>query len=150
MGGMLAKDAAGADGPIAGINVTSLVDVMFCLLIMFMVATPLMSKEDMKLEIPNAKGREITEEEFLYSVISIDATGQVFLGVLPLSKDPEQMRREIAGNDKLKEDGMAFIQGDQNVHYEKIVDVIVALKEAGVEQVGFVTNPKIKKAKKAN
>ena len=55
------------------------------------------------------------------------------------------MKREIAGNEKLKEDGMAFIQGDENVPYERIVDVIVALKEAGVEQVGFVTDPRIGK-----
>ena len=34
------------DGPMGSINVTSLVDVMFCLLIMFMVSTPLMSPED--------------------------------------------------------------------------------------------------------
>lgn len=148
MAGMLAKDTADGDEPIAGINVTSLVDVMFCLLIMFMVATPLMSKEALELEIPSAKGREITEEEFLYSVISIDAKGQVFMGVLPLSKDKAQMTKEISANDKLKEDGMAFIQGDENVPYEKIVDVIVALKEAGVEQVGFVTDPRIKKGKR--
>ena len=145
MGGMLAKDAAAGDEPIAGINVTSLVDVMFCLLIMFMVATPLMSKDEIKIDIPHAKGREITEEEFLYSVISIDANGQVFLGVVPLSKDREQMTREISANDKLKTDGMAFIQGDQNVPYDRVVDILVALKEAGVEQVGFVTNPKIQK-----
>jgi biopolymer transport protein ExbD len=145
MGGMIAQDAAGGDEPISGINVTSLVDVMFCLLIMFMVATPLMSKDEMKIDIPQAKGREITEEEFLYSVLSIDAKGQVFLGVLPLSRDKEQMITEIAANDKLKSDGMAFIQGDQNVAYERVVDVLVALKQAGVEQVGFVTNPRIRK-----
>lgn len=145
MGGIIASDAAAGDQPIAGINVTSLVDVMFCLLIMFMVATPLMSKDEIDIDIPHAKGREITEEEFLYSVISIDATGQVFMGVLPLSKDKEQLAREISANDKLKADGMAFIQGDQNVPYERIVDIMVALKEAGVEQVGFVTNPKIQK-----
>jgi biopolymer transport protein TolR len=78
-------------------------------------------------------------------VISIDAKGQVFLGVLPLSKDKDQMTKEISANDKLKADGMAFIQGDQNVPYDRIVDIMVALKEAGVEQVGFVTNPKIQK-----
>ncbi len=143
--GMIAKDAAAGDEPIAGINVTSLVDVMFCLLIMFMVATPLMNKEALDIDIPHAKGREITEEEFLYSVISIDAKGQVFMGVLPLSKDKEQMTKEISSNDKLKQDGMAFIQGDQNVPYERVVDILVALKDAGVEQVGFVTNPKIQR-----
>jgi biopolymer transport protein ExbD len=145
MSGMIAGDAANGDEPIAGINVTSLVDVMFCLLIIFMVATPMVSNTPMKVDLPHAKGREITEDEFLYSVISIDATGQVFLGVLPLSKNLEQMSAEIAGNVKLAEDGMAFIQGDQNVPYDRVVDVIVALKRAGVDQVGFVTDPRIER-----
>ncbi len=141
--GITASDAASGDEPISGINVTSLVDVMFCLLIMFMVATPLMSKDQVEIDIPAAKGREITEEEFLYSVISIDASGQVFLGVLPLSSDPAAMASEISANEKLKTDGMAFIQGDQNVPYGRIVDVMVALKNAGVSEVAFVTDPRI-------
>src|SRR5690606_18072403 len=108
--GMIANDAHAGDEPMAAINVTSLVDVMFCLLIMFMVATPLMSEEKLPIEIPQAKGNEITEEEFLYSVISVDAAGNVYLGVLPLAAEKEQWASELAANAKLKEDKRAFIQ----------------------------------------
>ncbi len=131
------------DKPMAAINVTSLVDVMFCLLIMFMVATPLMSKEKLPIEIPKAKGNELTEEQFLQSVISIDAKGNVYLGVLPLAADKEKWTEELAANPKLQEDKKAFIQGDANVQMEKVVDVLVALKEAGVTQVGFITDPRV-------
>jgi len=145
--GMIANDAHAGDEPMAAINVTSLVDVMFCLLIMFMVATPLMSEEKLPIEIPQAKGNEITEEEFLYSVISVDAAGNVYLGVLPLAAEKEQWASELAANAKLKEDKRAFIQGDENVPMEKIVDVLAALKEAGVTQIGFVTDPRVGKAR---
>lgn len=138
------------DEPMSQINVTSLVDVMFCLLIMFMVATPLMSPEAHDVELPAAQGDEITEEEFLYSVVSIDAKGNAFLGTLPLSTDPAKMKQELANNAKVKEEGMAFIQGDQNVPFEKIVDVLVALKEAKVERIGFVTDPNLKRVAEAN
>ena len=40
----------------ASINVTSLVDVMICLLIMFMVASPMMSPEGMKVDLPAGRG----------------------------------------------------------------------------------------------
>lgn len=129
------------EGPMAAINVTSLVDVMFCLLIMFMVATPLMSPEGQEVELPAGHGEEITEAEFAYSVISIDAKGNVFLGPVALSPDPAKMKDELAKNTKLTEDGMVFIQGDQNVNYERIVDVLVALQEAEISSVGFVTDP---------
>ena len=129
-------------GPVAAINVTSLVDVMFCLLIMFMVATPLMKpQEKVKIDLPQARAGEIAEEEFEFLVFSIDAKGQVFLGSTPLSKEQDAMVKEISANTKLKEDGQAFIQGDKNVPYDRVVDVLVALQKAGVPKVGFMTDP---------
>ena len=133
------------DEPMSQINVTSLVDVMFCLLIMFMVATPLMTPDGVEVELPAARGQAMNEEEFLYSVISVDARGQVFLGTLPLAADQDKMKQELAANTKLKDDGAAFIQGDQNVSYRRIVDVLVALKDAGVGKVGFVTDPSLRR-----
>ena len=145
MGGIITSDgSASGDEPMAQINVTSLIDVMFCLLIGFMVATPLMSKEELELDVPKAVGVEISEEEFEYRVISVDATGRVFIGVLPLDADKEKWTTQLAENSKLKEDGMAFIQGDATVPFEHVIDVLVALQKAGVTQVGFVTNPKLK------
>lgn len=134
------EDVTGEE-PMTAINVTSLVDVMFCLLIMFMVATPLMSPEGQDVELPPARGEEISEEEFLYTVISVDKAGHAFLGTLPLSQDPEKMKQELANNAKIQEDGHVFIQGDQNVDHARIVDILVALKDAEVSKVGFVTDP---------
>lgn len=134
--------SASGDEPVAAINVTSLIDIMFCLLIGFMVATPLMNQEAVTIDIPHAPGVEITEEEFELSVVSIDATGRVFIGSLPLDADKARWVEQLAANAKIKEDGMAFIQGDRSVPFEVILDVMIALKEAGVPEVGFVTDPK--------
>lgn len=138
------EDVTGSE-PMTAINVTSLVDVMFCLLIMFMVATPLMSPDGQDVELPAARGEEITEDEFLYTVISVDKTGRAFLGTLPLSQDPEKMKEELANNAKIQDDGQVFIQGDQNVDHARIVDILVALKDAEVSRVGFVTDPNSKR-----
>ena len=143
MGGIVTHDgSASGDEPVAAINVTSLIDIMFCLLIGFMVATPLMQKDKLPIDLPKARGAEISEEEFEYAVISIDAAGQVFVGSTPLSRDPMKMLEQLEANTRLKEDGRAFIQGDKTVAYETIVDVLVALQKAGVDQVGFVTDPR--------
>ena len=66
---------------------------------------------------------------------------------MPLSADKDKMASELAANVKIKEDGKVFIQGDQNVPYERIVDVLVALKEAEVSSVGFVADPNMKKVR---
>ena len=138
-----------ANEPMGSINVTSLVDVMFCLLIMFMVATPLMSPEGMDVDLPEGRGEEITEEEFFYSIISVDKTGKVFLGTLPLSQDKDKLAEELKNNVKVKEDGKVFIQGDRNVPYERIVDVLVALKQAEVSSVGFIADPHMKRVRES-
>jgi biopolymer transport protein ExbD len=144
MGGIVTHDGStSGEEPVAAINVTSLIDIMFCLLIAFMVATPLMNQEAMPVNIPNAKGMEITEEEFEYSVVSIDANGRVFIGALPLDADKARWTEQLAANKKVAEDGMAFIQGDRSIPFDVILDVMIALKEAGVSEVGFVTNPKL-------
>lgn len=130
------------EDPVAAINVTSLIDIMFCLLIAFMVATPLMHQDATKIDVPYAPGMEITEEEFEMSVISIDANGRVFIGALPLDADKSLWTEQLAANVKIKEDGFAFIQGDRSVPFEVILDVMIALQAAGVPEIGFVTDPK--------
>ena len=140
------EGAGDGDEPMGAINVTSLVDVMFCLLIMFMVATPLMSPDMMDVDLPAGRGEEITEEEFLYQVVSVDKDGKIFLGVLPLSQDTDKMVQELSNNVKIKDGDKVFIQGDENVPYERILDVLVALKQANVSSVGFVADPNRKRS----
>lgn len=143
MGHGIIQDAVPEDNEaLSAINVTPLIDVMFCLLIIFMVATPMMgAKTAESIELPAARGETITEEQFLYGYIVVDRTGKVFLGTLPLSESPAQWKEQLKANVKLKDDGMVFIQGDQNAEHGRIVDVLVALKAAGISSVGFVTDP---------
>lgn len=142
MGGIVTHDgSASGDEPVSAINVTSLIDIMFCLLIGFMVATPLMHQEMVQVEVPHAVGVQITEEEFLFSVITIDANSRVFIGALPLDADKARWSEQLAANKKLAEDGMAFIQGDRSIPFDTILDVMIALQQAGVQEVGFVTDP---------
>ncbi|MFV8750485.1 ExbD/TolR family protein [Nannocystaceae bacterium ST9] len=146
----IVTSSGGADGeePMAAINVTSLIDVMFVLLVAFMAAVPAATAtpaETLDIDVPHSRGVEITAEQFEYSVISIDAQGRVFVGMLPLDAQKERWSEQLAANSKLKKDGMAFIQGDRNVPFEKVLDVMLALQQAGVSEVGFVTDPKIEK-----
>lgn len=136
-------DGIHGEGPVSGINVTPLVDVMLCLLIIFMVSTPMMApKPPMKIDLPRAKADAVEEAQFLLSTVSVDAKGDVFLGTVALSRDPATMANELSSNARLKEDGLAFIQGDANIDFNRIVDVLVALRTAGVHKVGFLTDPK--------
>ena len=137
-------DAIQGEGPVSAINVTPLVDVMLCLLIIFMVSTPMMSpKQAQKVDLPKAKAQAIAEEQFMLATVTVDAKGDVFLGTVALSRDPTTLANELSSNARLKEDGVAFIQGDANIDFDRIVDVLGALRTAGVSKVGFLTDPKL-------
>jgi biopolymer transport protein TolR len=144
MADKLTADAIQGEGPVSAINVTPLVDVMLCLLIIFMVSTPMMApKQPHKIDVPKAKAQAIAQEQFLLATVSIDAKGDVFLGTVALSRDPATMANELSSNARLKEDGIAFIQGDANIDFSRIVEVLAALRTAGVSKVGFLTDPKV-------
>jgi len=139
----LIDDGVQDEGPVSGINVTPMVDVMLCLLIIFMISGPLMGPQaPMEIVIPRARGSAIAEELFLMTTISVDKNGGVFLGTVGLSSDPVTLAAELSSNPKLKAEQMAFIQGDENIPFDRIVDVLVALRTAGVSKVGFLTDPR--------
>lgn len=149
MSSHLLEDGIQGDGPVAGINVTPMVDVMLCLLIIFMVSAPLLGPASpMEISIPKAKGSAVAEEQFLMTTISVDKNGSVFLGTVGLASDPVTLAAELSSNPKLKADQMAFIQGDENIPFDRIVDVLVALRTAGVSKVGFLTDPRAEAAPK--
>lgn len=144
MADKLTADAIQGEGPVSAINVTPLVDVMLCLLIIFMVSTPMMApKQPQKIDVPKAKAQAIAQEQFLLATVSVDAKGDVFMGTVALSRDPATMANELSSNARLKEDGVAFIQGDANIDFSRIVELLVALRTAGVSKVGFLTDPKV-------
>src|SRR6185295_1101344 len=68
--------------PNADINVTSLVDVAFVLLIIFMITAPIM-QGGVEVQLPRAEARPIQPKEGL--IISIDQRGRIFLNETPLS-----------------------------------------------------------------
>jgi biopolymer transport protein ExbD len=144
MSSKVTADAIQGEGPVSAINVTPLVDVMLCLLIIFMVSTPMMApKQPQKIDVPKAKAQAIAQEQFLLATVSVDAKGDVFMGTVALSRDPATMANELSSNARLKQDGVAFIQGDSNIEFSRIVEVLVALRTAGVSKVGFLTDPKV-------
>ena len=147
MAGMINDGSIDSQEPIASINVTSLVDVMMCVLIMFMVATPLMSKQ--LVELPPAAGIEMTEAELDAQMVVVDGAGRVYIGELALDPEREKWSEQLKVNEHFRTAEIAFIQADETVPMVRIVDVMEALKAAGVDQVGFVTDPRLTRIKKA-
>jgi biopolymer transport protein TolR len=118
------------------INVTPLVDVMLVLLIIFMVTAPLM-QQGIDVNLPKAKGKELPPEERISIIVKTG--GVIFLNDNPISK--QDMISKLSSISKLNPN--VFLKADQAVPYGTVVEIMGDIKEAGIEKLGMVTEPKI-------
>lgn len=123
-------------GVLSEINVTPLVDVMLVLLIIFMVTAPLL-QQGIDVNLPEAKGKDLPPEERITIVIKRDGT--IYMNDVPMSL-PE-IRQKLDAISKLNPN--IFLRADKDVPYGLVVEVMGDIKEAGIEKLGMITEPKI-------
>jgi TolR protein len=118
------------------INVTPLVDVMLVLLIIFMVTAPLL-QQGIDVNLPKAKGKDLPTEERL--TIVVRKGGALFLNDSQISK--EALLKKLTAVSKLNPN--VFLRADKDVPYGLVVEIVGEVKEAGIEKLGIVTEPKM-------
>lgn len=121
---------------LSDINVTPLVDVMLVLLIIFMVTAPLL-KQGIDVRLPEAKGKELPAEERLNIIIS--KGGAIHMNNNPVSID--EMSARLKAISRLNPS--VFLKADKDVPYGLVVRVMGEVKEAGIEKLGIMTEPRI-------
>lgn len=126
------------DGAINDINVTPLVDVMLVLLIIFMVITPMLSKgvsvDLVKARNPIAMDEADQEDAVL---VAVTRDGKVFLGTNEMA--PDVLADTVADQVADRIDKTVYIKSDARATYEVVVDVVNAIRDAGVDTVGLLT-----------
>ncbi len=118
------------------INVTPFVDVMLVLLVIFMVTAPLL-QQGVDVNLPKAKGKELPPEERMSLVIKRDRT--IYMNDTPVTIP--QMRQKLEAISKLNPN--IFLKADKDVPYGLVVEVMGEIKEAGIEKLGMITEPKL-------
>ena len=118
------------------INVTPFVDVMLVLLIIFMVTAPLL-QQGIDVNLPQAKGKDLPPEERISLVIKRD--GIIYMNDNPVSLT--EMGNKLRAISKLNPN--VFLKADKDVPYGLVVEVMGEIKEAGIEKLGMITEPKI-------
>ena len=133
----MAASGPAADGIIAGINVTPLVDVMLVLLVIFIVTAKIIVTPAVPLDLPRAAHGE--EVQVVLSVI-VPVRGPMLVNGAALASDEalrEKARAALAGDRDLR----AVIQADGEVPHRRVIHVLDLLKGAGLTRVAFGALP---------
>jgi biopolymer transport protein TolR len=122
---------------LADINVTPFVDVMLVLLVIFMITAPLM-QHGMEVQLPKESIAPIPLKEI--PTITLRSSKKIFwkqeelANLMGLTRKVEQY---IGAN----KDGGVYLRADKTLDYGFVMHVLSTVKQAGVENIGMVTDP---------
>ena len=123
----------------SNINVTPMVDVMLCLLIIFMVITPMLANkvnvELAKVDNPTAMPDADKEDAVL---VAVTRDSRIFLGQNQVSEADLSSKVRDALKDKTSK--MIFFRADARAKYGTVTDAIDDVRTAGVDEVGLLTD----------
>jgi biopolymer transport protein ExbD len=101
-----------------------------------MVTAPLL-QQGIDVNLPKAKGKDLPTEERL--TIVVRKGGVLFLNDSPISKDA--LLKKLTAVSRLNPN--VFLRADKDVPYGLVVEIVGEVKEAGIEKLGIVTEPKM-------
>ena len=116
----------------AEINITPFTDVVLVLLIIFMIATPFIYQSSMKVELPQASTSEEASRDI---IITVNAQGDVFLEDAKV--DLETLKYKLMAMMRSKSDTSVIVNGDKNVKYDSVMQVMDILTRSGVKNPGL-------------
>lgn len=120
----------------AEVNIINLVDVVLVLLLIFMLTAPML-QGGVEVRLPQAAARPLEAREGLN--ISITADGRVALDNTLLSF--AEFRQSLPAVLRLRNPEGVYIRGDRAAEYGVVLQVMAAVRAAGITNVGLVVEP---------
>ena len=120
-------------------NLTPLIDVVFLLLVFFLVATTFADQEvEMDLELPKASEGESQGDDHLL-VIDVAADGRTFVEGREVGT--EALRQKLSAAAERDPEREVLIRGDGRVDLERIVAALDACRMASLRRVSIAAAP---------
>lgn len=126
---------------VAEINVVPYIDVMLVLLIIFMVTAPLIT-QGVKVDLPKADSQSLPQDSKTPIVASVDIEGLFYLNVGESKSEalaPDELAVLVRARLEVDPETPVVVNGDGNVPYNSIIQLMVLLQQSGVPSVGLMT-----------
>jgi len=130
------KTSASHHSSLTELNITPLLDLVFVLLVIFIITTPQMMN-NLEMTLPSGKKPPPTDQKPKINHIDVDARGQTFLNNTPVSiavlkADLQQMKAE---DPELS----VVVKGADEVDYQNMINVLDVLQQLDITKVGLAT-----------
>jgi biopolymer transport protein TolR len=136
----MAMDLGGAKGGVkSDINVTPLVDVMLVLLIIMMIVTPMLN-QGVAVRLPTAENTTDKPQSDQQTVLAIAANKSMYLNAKPVQES--ELAAKINELLETKKEKNVVIKADEEVEYGAVMAAMDQLRQAGLEDIGLITERK--------
>jgi biopolymer transport protein ExbD len=127
-------------GEDASIDMSPMIDMVFLLLIFFLVAATIVKEQKVPIEIPMAVYAKVPENTVGRFEISVTAAGEIFVRNTPVDLDglKELLKPELEADQELK----ILIRADDRVKYSVNEKIMAACAEAGASDLIFTAYEK--------
>jgi biopolymer transport protein ExbD len=122
----------------ADINMNSLIDLTFILLVVFIVTLPTL-EQTIKVMLPVGKAQKQEDKKQNISV-TVDSTGKIFVGEAPVTMEllKDQLMQAVAKDPETS----VIIRGDVRVGYGDVYEIVRVAKDCNVKHLGLVSKEK--------
>ena len=120
------------------INITPFTDVVLVLLVIFMVTTPLILQSGIKVNLPQVQSAEVEDDRNITLTVAPD--GGIFIDAKAYTL--ETLKFELAARISAKPESMIIINGDKDVKYDVVIQILDIARLSGATRYALSTEIK--------
>jgi len=113
------------------INITSLIDVLFLLLIFLMVSSSFLKEQGIKLDLPET-GKTVLVEKKKFTLF-VRKDGQLYLNEKKITL--ESLEKTLKKNLQKIKDESLILKGDKKIEYGRVVKIMEIVKKSGIKRL---------------
>jgi biopolymer transport protein ExbD len=132
----LKKTTRKGHGTMTELNITPLLDLVFVLLVIFIITTPQLVN-NLEMTLPSGRPPDKTQKPKINKII-IDAKGQIFFNEAAYT--PIQLKAELAQMKAENPELGVVVKGSDQVDYQFMVNVLDILRQLDITKVGLATD----------
>ena len=127
------------EGAKASIDMNSLIDLTFLLLVVFIVTLPTL-EQSIHVMLPVGKTSKAQDDKKKTFSITVNSTGQIYVGEVPTTREDlkASLTKAVADDPELS----VLVRGDVRVGYGDVYEVVKIAKDCNVKHLGLVSKEK--------